>query len=88
MSKATFIGDINYSLHDLKIGNFNVPISDLETVAGHGVIVTVAGVDADITMAWSYKEVAWPHIGDSGTAEIDVKSLKVFVLCVPYMAMV
>jgi lipopolysaccharide-binding protein len=63
------IGSLTYDLSSIQMQSFVIsqaviqfqPPSDLQ------IVITVA---ADLTMHWQYKENSWPHVSDSGTADI------------------
>lgn len=81
----TAIGDIDYTLTNIIISNFDSE-TNLGIIPGTGLQVRATNVKLSVDMNWSYREKAWPHVKDSGTASFVVSSASVLVDVDAYLA--
>jgi len=72
-SIGTPIGNIDYTLSSIQLSGLQIPTSAI-AISSNGFEITADNVAASMTMNWHYEEAAWPHISDSGSADISVSS--------------
>lgn len=63
------IGDIDYELKNIVVDSVSLSGSSA-AITSTGVSVSISGVTAKIKLDWEYKESDWPHVSDSGSADI------------------
>jgi len=78
-STGTPIGTIDYTLDNIKLTALTLPTSNISLHAPENVNLIVTNVAAHITLSWSYREASWPHISDSGSADISVSGTSISV---------
>jgi len=61
----------------MKLQNIQIPDAELLIIEGHGLAIQVDNFTAAVSLAWRYREVAWPHVSDHGTADAGVKNAHV-----------
>lgn len=74
---GTPIGKIEYTLQNIKLKDIQIPSANIEISAGYGLTVSVNNFIAAIALDWRYRESAWPHISDHGTADAKVENMNV-----------
>jgi len=75
-SIGTPIGSIDYSLTNLIVDNLNIPSAKI-SISSSGLIGTVGGGSVHVRLDWHYRESAWPHISDSGNADVDGRDISI-----------
>merc|ERR1711916_149695 len=53
------------------LSNLAIPTSSL-SIAGDGLAVSGSSMGASVTLNWSYRENSWPHVSDSGSADVSI----------------
>jgi lipopolysaccharide-binding protein len=76
---GTPIGTIQYWLTNIRLNGLAVSGSALQLVPGVGLAVDLSGLSAHVHLDWKYREEAWPHIQDSGSADVSISQSTVAV---------
>ena len=71
---SAFVGDIDYALRSLLLQSVTLSAVDLQFVAPNTLRVTSSDLAAAASFHWSYKEAAWPHVGDGGSGSAYLSS--------------
>lgn len=79
---GTPLGDIDYSLTSIVITGLTIPSVSTSIVPGQGLVVSVSGVSCHVNMRWHYRQRAWPHISDGGSADVQISGTSVSVTAV------
>lgn len=77
-STSTPVGTISYDLTSIVLDSLTLPSTSV-TIASSGLTVAVSDVTAHVHLDWHYRENSWPHVSDSGDADISVSSTSVQV---------
>ncbi|CAN7106311.1 unnamed protein product [Brassica rapa subsp. narinosa] len=73
--KIPLIGKVQMGLTNIKIYAVDVRSSRVET-GGDGIVLSVSGATADVSMDWSYAyKASFFHIADHGVASVKVKGM-------------
>jgi len=73
---GTPVGTIEYDLTDIVISGLFIPSASLVTTSV-GLAASVSGASASAHLNWHYREEAWPHVSDSGDADIDISDTSI-----------
>jgi lipopolysaccharide-binding protein len=73
------IGDIKWSLNSIKLTNIQIPQTSIHIVPNVGLQIFISNLGIHLNLHWHYSEKSWPHIGDSGTADIDSSGISASV---------
>ncbi len=69
---GTPIGDIEYSITHIQISQVQVATPVVTLVSADRLQVSLSQLHAHFNLNWHYREHAWPHISDSGSADANV----------------
>ncbi|KAJ0264552.1 putative BPI/LBP family protein [Hirschfeldia incana] len=73
--KIPLVGKVSMGLSNIKIYAVDVRSSRVET-GGDGIVLSVSGATADVSMDWSYAyKASFFHISDHGVASVKVKGM-------------
>ncbi|KAH0926793.1 hypothetical protein HID58_019049 [Brassica napus] len=73
--KIPLVGKVQMGLKNIKIYAVDVRSSRVET-GGDGIVLSVSGATADVSMDWSYAyKASFFHIADHGVASVKVKGM-------------
>jgi len=78
-STSTPIGSIDYKLSKIELTQLSLPNSNISFDPPSGVSIDIINVAAHITLDWSYRESDWPHVSDSGSADVSVSSTTIAI---------
>eukprot|EP01105_Mastigella_eilhardi_P022007 TRINITY_DN538_c0_g1_i1.p1 TRINITY_DN538_c0_g1~~TRINITY_DN538_c0_g1_i1.p1 ORF type:complete len:493 (-),score=111.93 TRINITY_DN538_c0_g1_i1:783-2261(-) len=68
------IGEVNCTLSNVVIQAVALDGPVLVFTPQHEAAVIFQGLAANVSLAWSYETCVWPHISDSGTAQIGISN--------------
>ncbi|PRP81085.1 bactericidal permeability increasing protein-like [Planoprotostelium fungivorum] len=69
IASVTIVGDIQYNITQLNLGELDFSNSQLDIVPGVGLSVTVKRALSSGSFNWHWEEQSWPHIHGTGTAD-------------------
>eukprot|EP01100_Stratorugosa_tubuloviscum_P007197 TRINITY_DN300_c4_g1_i2.p1 TRINITY_DN300_c4_g1~~TRINITY_DN300_c4_g1_i2.p1 ORF type:complete len:692 (-),score=289.78 TRINITY_DN300_c4_g1_i2:245-2320(-) len=69
------IGNVDWTISNLKFTNLNFDQNSLKIVAGDGLIFQVSNGGGKMVCDWKVKQENWPHASDSGSATITISKL-------------
>lgn len=67
---STPIGKIDWKLSKLRVLRMDIASTRVTLTPPQSLTVAANGVTAELTCGWHYREVSWPHVSDSGKADI------------------
>lgn len=73
-SAGTPVGSISYDLTQIHVTGVSIPTSSI-VVNTVGINVALSGTSLSLNAHWHYREDSWPHISDSGTADISASGV-------------
>lgn len=71
----TPLGTVQYDLHKIKLSNVAIQKSNVSLLPDHGLQIEADHASGNVGADWHYKEIAWPHISDSGSCDLFVSDL-------------
>lgn len=69
--KVKVIGDVEFTLSNIKLSKFTIGQGKISTQPPDHGALTLSKIKTKIKLDWKVKQVSWPHVGFSGTAEAD-----------------
>lgn len=76
---STPIGSIAYTLSNIVLTTVSIPQSNVSLIPPSGISLDIENAQAALTMNWQYREDSWPHVSDSGTADVSGSSITIGV---------
>ncbi|XP_065884847.1 bactericidal permeability-increasing protein-like isoform X2 [Dysidea avara] len=70
----TPVGHFDYDLSNIKLQSFAIPTYSLTSVHAVGLQLQASRMSASVHADWHYREESWPHVSDSGSADISMSS--------------
>lgn len=59
----------------ISLQSFNLGNDAISILQGQGISVSISNLACSATLNWHYRENSWPHVSDSGSADIDVSGV-------------
>jgi len=76
---GTPIGNVHYKLTNLILSSLVIPRSNVTLIPKSGAELIISGTSAHLSMNWEYRKTSFPHVSDSGTANVDVSNTAIDV---------
>eukprot|EP01125_Pyxidicula_operculata_P000328 TRINITY_DN10380_c0_g1_i1.p1 TRINITY_DN10380_c0_g1~~TRINITY_DN10380_c0_g1_i1.p1 ORF type:complete len:495 (+),score=93.26 TRINITY_DN10380_c0_g1_i1:69-1553(+) len=82
VTDVPIVGKVDYYLTSIKLTNAQFGKTTVVATPGKGIAVSIADITGHMTCDWRYHEENWPHVGDHGTADIDISGSAMDMLIV------